>query len=748
MKWWPWRTVLRRAALRHGFLDPFAVIARLQRFAQPSEVAEPIELLRAGVAMHARGLINSRVIQNNLDWVWPYWVCRQFDPADPAFVPRAFSLTHINLTHRNWTAVGLPDAVELPVVDPRGLVTPLLDGWSLDGWVLGEDGRRLLPPVVRVAEQRLDLDQGLAVTTEMRLNGLHLCVRTDMMQTLETPVCRILYTGQSCVAGWLVVALRPYNPEGISFIHRIKLDNDRRAWQIDEAARAVEFSAPADRHQVSHYRHGDVCTRVTNSDEETEATCEVGMATAAACFRLEPDVARTIEVYVPLAAASPRRSHTARDWQDALLDHCALDIPDHGVRFLYDAAIRNLVLLSPDEVFPGPYTYRRFWFRDAAYMIHALLYVGLTGRARRALDRFPERQNVLGYFHSQDGEWDSNGQALWILARFCQLTGEPPPPSWHKAINHGARWIVKKRLKAAGSAPHAGLLPPGFSAEHFGPNDYYYWDDFWGVAGLRGASTLAAAYGDAALAREYRREAVEFMRAIETSFERACVRIGRIAMPASPYRRLDAGAVGCLAAGYPLQLFAADDPRLLDTADFLLENCLVDGGFFQDIIHSGINAYLTLHLAQVLLRAGDPRCMDLMRKVAQLASPTGQWPEAIHPRTRGGCMGDGQHGWAIAEWIIMVRNCFVREEGERLVLGAGVPEAWLTSGTRLAFGPTQTPFGPLRVQLRSSEERVTVEWSCHWRTAPEVVEVRVPGFAPLSARPEQRYAEITRENRP
>jgi hypothetical protein len=71
-------------------------------------VSEPIELLRAGVVFHARGLINSRVIQHNLDWVWPYWIERQFDPNDVSFIPRAFSITHINLTHRNWTAIGYP----------------------------------------------------------------------------------------------------------------------------------------------------------------------------------------------------------------------------------------------------------------------------------------------------------------------------------------------------------------------------------------------------------------------------------------------------------------------------------------------------------------------------------------------------------------------------------------------------------------------------------------------------------------
>ena len=104
----------------------------------------------------------------------------------------------------------------------------------------------------------------------------------------------------------------------------------------------------------------------------------------------------------------------------------------------------------------------------------------------------------------------------------------------------------------------------------------------------------------------------------------------------------------------------------------LVERCFHNGGFFQDIIHSGINAYLTLDIAQTLLRAGDPRYRDLIETVARLASPTGQWPEAIHPHTGGGCMGDGQHGWAAAEWVMMIRNLFVREEGRSAGHGFGI----------------------------------------------------------------------------
>jgi len=82
-------------------VDPVKLLSRLERFAQPLEVREPLEILRAGMVFHARGLLNTGAIQHNRDWIWPFWVERQFDPENDAFIPRAFSLTHVNLTNRN-----------------------------------------------------------------------------------------------------------------------------------------------------------------------------------------------------------------------------------------------------------------------------------------------------------------------------------------------------------------------------------------------------------------------------------------------------------------------------------------------------------------------------------------------------------------------------------------------------------------------------------------------------------------------
>jgi hypothetical protein len=53
----------------HRFADPIAIFSHVRRFSQPSEVNEPIELLRAGVVFHVRGLVNGRVIHHNLGWM-------------------------------------------------------------------------------------------------------------------------------------------------------------------------------------------------------------------------------------------------------------------------------------------------------------------------------------------------------------------------------------------------------------------------------------------------------------------------------------------------------------------------------------------------------------------------------------------------------------------------------------------------------------------------------------------------------
>lgn len=734
----PWRYFLRLAARRYDFLDPITFLARLRSFAQPSEVQEPIELLRAGMVFHARGLMNTKAIQHNLDWVWPYWIVRQFNPADPSFIPRAFSFSHINLTHRNWTAVGRPDLPLYPLVDPHGLVTPLHDGWSLDCWFYGTKGETLFPSRLDQVSQRLVDDDNRKVVTECGPPAHHLRTTVYLDTKTGEPVLNLEARLEASVDGWLVVALRPYNPEGIQFVESVETLSEPVGWRVNEQTEVL-FSAQPDKLLTSTYRQADVSSRLHEEQgPQSQVRCRIGMATAAAFFAVNrPEGERTVTVTIPLEKPYMEGKTNPPDWAAACGPAADLELPDERITFLYRTAVRTLVHLSADDIVPGPYTYKRFWFRDACLMLHPLMAIGLADICRRQLDRFESLQKGDGFFHSQAGEWDANGQVLWLYNRYRLLSGGDFNPGWIEAVRKGARWIEKKRLPAGRGGRVGGLLPAGFSAEHFGPNDFYYWDDFWAVAGLYGAAALLGRNGGAREGDYWQRQARDMEDCLLESIRRSMEEKGLTSIPVSPNRRMDSGAIGSLVGDYPLQIFAPADGRILATADYLMENCLQHGCFFQDMIHSGINVYMTLMLAQVYLRAGDPRFHDLVQRAADFASPTGQWPEAIHPITGGGCMGDGQHGWAAAEWVMLVRNIFVFEEGNSLVIGRGIRSGWLDRGRELFFGPTLTPHGRISVSIGPDEAggfmvRIRPFW---YDDEPPAIRVEIPGFKPCPLDP-------------
>ena len=144
---------------------------------------------------------------------------------------------------------------------------------------------------------------------------------------------------------------------------------------------------------------------------------------------------------------------------------------------------------------------------------------------------------------------------------------------------------------------------------------------------------------------------------------------------------------------------------------------------------------------------GDARFEEIVQRVASLASPTGQWPEAIHPRTGGGCMGDGQHIWAAAEWVLMIRNCFVREEEieGKLILCSGIHDSWIPEGADISFGPTLTSFGPVKIQIKTQNQKIKIQWSGDWHGGKEPsIEIRLPNFVPVQAKQGQNTVEISR----
>ena len=75
----------------------------------------------------------------------------------------------------------------------------------------------------------------------------------------------------------------------------------------------------------------------------------------------------------------------------------------------------------------------------------------------------------------------------------------------------------------------------------------------------------------------------------------------------------------------------------------------------------------------------------------------------------------------------MVRNCFVREEGDRLILGAGIPPRWLKQDKPIRFGPAPTSFGSVSVTITPRPGAAPeVTWEGNWHDSEPAIEVRLP----------------------
>ncbi len=120
-----------------------------------------------------------------------------------------------------------------------------------------------------------------------------------------------------------------------------------------------------------------------------------------------------------------------------------------------------------------------------------------------------------------------------------------------------------------------------------------------------------------------------------------------------------------------------------------------------------------------------------MAWLVEAATATYTWPEAIHPGLGGGCMGDGHHGWAAAEFLTFVRNLLVREvaDGE-LALCSMLPEAW--AGQNLEVHDAPTHEGLLSFAVRWHGDRPALLWDLrpHAGRAGGPTRLTAPGLDP------------------
>ncbi len=729
------RAFLRRLISRftsflrlHPDVEP--LIAGGFRLTNPLSAAYPSENLSFASRVIASGMWNYCFFQFYRHFAGPYWVERQYNPADPSFIPRASSLLSMNLTHRTWMGLRSPVGRTYSMVDPAGSLSPIAGGYSIELGI--KDGVKLMLGTrgdLKVRQRPFQDLPAARTEYETKKGQTAVWTATGCAEEPDWVYSRIDYDADSAIE--IVLGVRPFNPEGAALIRDLSLQIQPEGsvlW-INKKPE-VFFRKTPDEVRFSNLETGDAYFQ---SEPHGVVHCPHGIATGALIYRVHGK--GSIHFYarsnqngrgdIPLSFLAEEReiNRSLSAWEQKI---------DRGAHFVCGRNSWNraakvfagyvLSLQTGPDITPGVFTYNQFWFRDAAYMVSALTAWGFTEQARMVLSTYPGRQSRDGFFKSHEGEWDSNGQAIWTLAHFIEHTGDIELLKLsYPSVRKGAEWIMKKRRAGPGGV----ILPAGFSAEHLGPADHYYWDNIWSIAGLLHASHLAGLMGERADERRFLEASEEYRRDLldVSAKDRQQYRL----ITAAPNRPMDSGMIGNICAIYPLDLVVFPEDEMRRTVRQIHRDFFSRDLFFHPIIHSGYNIYLSLQMAQSHLRLGDARrARRIFKRVLKSKSELWTYPEAIHPNTGGGVMGDGFHGWAFAEVLLLLREFVVGSRDGVLTLFRGLRNRELMGD--FFFGPFPLQGGKITIRGNMSRKKARIHIDFDRAAVMRTYRIHLPGI--------------------
>lgn len=686
----------------------------------------------------------------------------RFAAAAARAAPRGRLPRHLLGEHSYWAVVGGDGDERKGILGAEGALEIGAEEFTLEPFL--RDGARLL--TWADAESRASLEAGALPIPSVTWTLPELRLRTTAFAAGEvgrsTLVARYVVTNEASTPRdvQLVVAIRPFQvmPEwqslnlapAISPITRLSRDrdvvrvNDARAVVAVTASDAIGTAAPGSSPGAFL---GARLETLEHFDDP------LGFAEAAIQFdlHLAPGAAETLALAVPLYDATPpppaglaradaavwcesQLAGAVAHWT-ARLSRIPISLPPQAAPVLESLRASLAWILVNREgprIQPGPRCYRRSWIRDGALTGAALAEMGFAAEADAFLRWYAPFQRADGRVpcavdrHGIDRavEHDSHGELIWGVVELWRLTGDEGfLRSLWPHVQRAANAIAALRAERTGDAfrgdPRFGLLPESISHEGYASQPVHsFWDDFFALRALADAADAATALGEAAAGTRLRAQRDDLRRDLHAALAATMERHHLDLLPGS----VELGdfdptstAIAFDPCGEDVQLPRAALERTFER--YWREHEARRRG------EQPSDAYTAYEVrsATALLRLGwKQRALDLIAALIADQRPPGwrQWPEVSTRDPRAPrFLGDLPHGWIASSFVRAVRRLLVdesREEGT-LLLGAGVPEAWVRDGDGVRLRALPTIFGALDLHLRAETDdrvRVTLGGPC------------------------------------
>jgi hypothetical protein len=463
-----------------------------------------------------------------------------------------------------------------------------------------------------------------------------------------------------------------------------------------------------------------------------------GFATGALEFALSPEPGQASECALSCGsrAAPDSMDEPAFDWRSILPV-----APWSGSGWIRDAVnaaltatAHILVTRSGAALQPGPRRYTRSWIRDGAMMSAALLRMGHAQEVREFIRWYAPHQRADGFVpccvDREGTDWlvehDSHGQLIALIADYHRFTSdlELLEESWvyvDKAVG-----CIERLLDGE------GLLPISVSHEGYLAQPVHsYWDDFWGLRGLRDAVDLARAAGHESSAERWGALLARFAASLFASIETTRARRNLEFIPGS----IEWADFDPTATANAIYLLGVPEGLNRRAVEQTFDKYLADWRSKRSgaVVSANYTPY-EIRIIGALVRLGRrDAALELLRFFLsdRRPPPWNQWPEiAWRDRKAPAHVGDLPHTWIAAEYVLALRSMFAyeHEDDRSLVLAAGLAPEWL-EGAGVEVNGMPTPYGALSYSLRRVDAH-TLRCAIGGGIAAKIV-LRPPAGSPL-----------------
>ena len=408
--------------------------------------------------------------------------------------------------------------------------------------------------------------------------------------------------------------------------------------------------------------------------------------------QLQPDP--PLEFYRSLNADDLFKQAEA-DWKN-LTGRFTLKTPDPRWEQALRAITGHLMMCMNDNAPDVAVVNYNVFNRDGMYAANAFQKVGRFDLSAAAIDYFlahpfngrvqPEADNpgqilwIMGqhYRFSRDDAWLARVylslQKLTALVRYYRTT---PGPHWVRddSLDFGDAVPIEKRKQ----------LKPG-SCDGFHPE----YTEAYDIAGLRQAAFLAQSSNHGDDAKAWLALADEFFKQYAARFE----------------SKLPSG-YGSYSVLWPCALYPFDTGPAFEQFQAIGPQKPTNWRYFPLAkAHQGLLAGN---------RAAGHETLDIHLNHEQMQgwyafdeggkSGAGGWR---HLNTTWNGDVAMPHGWAIAEVALLLRDCLLHEDGDRLILFPGIPDAWFTDPTGIEIENLPTTFGLIKMSYKCQANLATL----------------------------------------